>query len=973
MTTNVDPSSSVEPRRLQSTTSMSTSSTIPASSPKVSMFGAKSGFVIPKNKLSGSLVPIFRGGGKSEGGNTVKDESSKPDQRKTKWGADLMLDSAVRKGRALAYQTRLEQITQQLKSGALETGDNQGSQSLKHTSNNDSDSHEVENESQKHELLELERREIIGEILRLNPSYKAPADYKPLLKEAKVPIPIKAYPGYNFTVLLLGPESNTQKRLEEETGAKIQVYGTKKDTGEKHEIMQSDIPEAQGAYEELYVNVSADTFEKVDAAVALIELLLTPVSGSSAVVSTNSTSVAGEQKETSSTYIMTPVAGVNQGIPQPVLVTAQPALPQYQPNPAHWYPVISFNALSRPSSGLMHPPLPNNAICFPQSPANPYSVGPLIGQTPPLVSTPRSSSAMSTRAQLPMQAMPQHLNQAAAPQSLPMPTQQPPPAYTLMQSQPNSTVPSFTASQSMPSGTIPAPGLPRPVNPLPISMATAVQLSNRPFTSPTPPGSSGWPTAPPFVPAAQRPSQMAPASMTPPMRPQPAVSAMPIASAPSAPNMPSNVANWPPAATASVPSELNKPTNAPNRPPPANFAPPAVFPSRPSSAPPAFSSMPPPSRPVSTPVMVPSTSGAPLQAPMPASAPVPPPIPSSAPRPSGMLVPAPSPLLGPPPVPQIAASVSTSAPVLAQASAPSQLLPPVMARPPVPLPSVAAGQALRPAQPPMPSPQPPPATPASISGNMPSFTPVTLATSAVNISAPIAAPRPPRPVSGDFTFQPVRVHVPVSPTTPGPNSQSVSQASVPLGPPQAPSFRPAMQNPTPPVSTQGFPRPLAANQTNPSQAGIPPPPSSVAPFSMNPAVIQPVPRLPAFPNPNHVPSLSSATQMGPPRFSIAPQASNLLGNMSARPIHLVQPPQNPLPPANRPSNLMIPNQQLGGNPPRFVAGKIPSSPGGNQIYDPFSPTSISSAPTKQGGDPTKMRKTEPDAEYEDLMASVGVK
>lgn len=694
--------------------------------------------------------------------------------------------------------------------------------------------------------------------------------------------------------------------------------------------------------------------------------------GTSAVVSANSTSVAGDQKETSSTYIMTPVAGVNQGIPQPVLVAVQPTLPQYQPNPAPWYPVISFNAPLRPPAGFMPPPLPNNLIRFPQSHANPYSVGPLIGQTPPFVSTPRSSPAITTRPQLPMQALPQPLNQPTTPQSLPMPAQQPPPAYTVMQTQPNSAAPSFTAAQSMPSGTIPAPGLPWPVNPQPISMAPAVQLSNRPLTSPTP-GSSGWPTAPPFVPPAQRPSQTAPRSMTPLMRPQLAVSATPVASAPSAPNMPSNIVNWPPAVTVSVPSQPNKPTNAPNRPPPANFAPPAVFPSQPSSAPLAFSSMPPPSGPVSTPVRVPSTSGAPLQAPMPASAPIPPPIPSSAPRPSGMLVRAPSPLLGPPPVPLLAALVSASAPVLAQASAPSQSLPPVTARAPAPVSSVAAGQAPKPAQPPMPSPQPPPAMPVAISGNKPNFTPVTPATSTVNISPPIATPRPPRPVSGDFTFQPVRVQVPVSPTTPGSNSRSVSQASIPPGPPQAPSFRPAMQNPTPQVSTQGFPRSLASNQTSPSQAPVPPPPPPVAPFSMNPAVIQPVPRLPAFPNPNPVPSLPPATQMGPPRFSIAPQASNQSGNMSAHPIHFVQPHQNPVPPANRPSSVMIPNQQLGGNPPRFVAGKIPSSPGGNQIYDPFSPTSISSAPTKQGGDPTKMRKTEPDAEYEDLMASVGVK
>lgn len=44
------------------------------------------------------------------------------------------------------------------------------------------------------------------------------------------------------------------------------------------EIHQADIGEVQGAYEDLYINVSADTHDKVDAATALIELLLTPVS-----------------------------------------------------------------------------------------------------------------------------------------------------------------------------------------------------------------------------------------------------------------------------------------------------------------------------------------------------------------------------------------------------------------------------------------------------------------------------------------------------------------------------------------------------------------------------------------------------------------------------------------------------------------------------------------------------------------------
>ncbi|KAG5565959.1 hypothetical protein RHGRI_001772 [Rhododendron griersonianum] len=63
-----------------------------------------------------------------------------------------------------------------------------------------------------------------------------------------------------------------------ETGAKIRVYGTKACKGDKVEITSSDGNEAKGTFEELYVQVSADTYDKVDAAVALIEMLVTPVS-----------------------------------------------------------------------------------------------------------------------------------------------------------------------------------------------------------------------------------------------------------------------------------------------------------------------------------------------------------------------------------------------------------------------------------------------------------------------------------------------------------------------------------------------------------------------------------------------------------------------------------------------------------------------------------------------------------------------
>lgn len=104
MATKVEPSSSLEPSHAQSAVSASTPSSVQASNPKVSIFGTKSGFVIPKNKLSGSLVPIFRGGGKKEADSALKEENAKQVQRKTKWGTDLTQDAAVKKGRALAYQ-----------------------------------------------------------------------------------------------------------------------------------------------------------------------------------------------------------------------------------------------------------------------------------------------------------------------------------------------------------------------------------------------------------------------------------------------------------------------------------------------------------------------------------------------------------------------------------------------------------------------------------------------------------------------------------------------------------------------------------------------------------------------------------------------------------------------------------------------------------------------------------------------------
>lgn len=72
--------------------------------PKVSLFAKKTGFLIPKNKISGSMVPLFRGSKKPGGADVENKENTKQVLRKTKWGPDLTQDAFVRKGRASAYQ-----------------------------------------------------------------------------------------------------------------------------------------------------------------------------------------------------------------------------------------------------------------------------------------------------------------------------------------------------------------------------------------------------------------------------------------------------------------------------------------------------------------------------------------------------------------------------------------------------------------------------------------------------------------------------------------------------------------------------------------------------------------------------------------------------------------------------------------------------------------------------------------------------
>ncbi|KAK2641459.1 hypothetical protein Ddye_023222 [Dipteronia dyeriana] len=475
MSTKVDEKFAVD-THIANMSATTTQSTVSPGGSKSSKFAATSGFVIPKNKLSGSLVPVFRGEKKSGSNNTTTEVNTNKVLRKTKWGPDLTQDASVRRGRALAYQTRVDQIMLLLKSGILEIEDDEESQLAAQEADHKSFNPQLE--SKKLELLELEKREAIGEILKLNPSYKTPPEYKPLLKEAIVPIPVRQYQGYNFLGLIFGPASDTQKRLEKETGTIIHFKGSKADTGEKVEISPSD-GNVYSAYEELYIHISADTYEKVDTAADLIELLVTSVSGNLATLST-STSVSGEnvnvfsQSQDEVTPLMVSSTGLNLGAPQPIVGFMQTP-PQGQfPYQSPWFPSGPLQTPMRPLSSLA--PILTNPVSVQLSSQNPSNIPSLFGPRPPtaagFIPTIQNPNIVPYSSHMPMQVhqhpyMPQihPSSHTGPPRNFPMPAPQPSPG------QPNISVQfPFTGSQLQPAGPL-LIGRPRPLPDRPLTLA----------------------------------------------------------------------------------------------------------------------------------------------------------------------------------------------------------------------------------------------------------------------------------------------------------------------------------------------------------------------------------------------------------------------------------------------------------------------------------------------------------------------
>eukprot|EP00923_Selenidium_pygospionis_P060732 GHVN01106732.1.p1 GENE.GHVN01106732.1~~GHVN01106732.1.p1 ORF type:complete len:679 (-),score=146.18 GHVN01106732.1:1247-3283(-) len=120
--------------------------------------------------------------------------------------------------------------------------------------------------------MQAEHQRLIEFVVRTVEGYIPPPDFRPTKKVKKIIFPMDRYPNYNFMGLIIGPRGCNHKRIEAESGAQISIRGR----GTQKEGRRSDHQTEDEANMPQHVHIAADTEDKLEIAVGLIEPLLDP-------------------------------------------------------------------------------------------------------------------------------------------------------------------------------------------------------------------------------------------------------------------------------------------------------------------------------------------------------------------------------------------------------------------------------------------------------------------------------------------------------------------------------------------------------------------------------------------------------------------------------------------------------------------------------------------------------------------------
>ncbi|XP_066908642.1 splicing factor 1 isoform X2 [Halyomorpha halys] len=192
-------------------------------------------------------------------------------------GMPTVLPTNLSKEQEQAYilQLQIEEVSRKLRTGDLGIPVNPEERSPSPEPIYSSDGKRLNTrEFRTRKALEEERHTLIQKMLKINPEFKPPADYKPPIVRVsdKVMIPQEEHPDINFVGLLIGPRGNTLKSMERETGAKIIIRG--KGSVKEGKVGRKDGHPLPGEDEPLHAYVTANNPEFVKKAVDKIKEII---------------------------------------------------------------------------------------------------------------------------------------------------------------------------------------------------------------------------------------------------------------------------------------------------------------------------------------------------------------------------------------------------------------------------------------------------------------------------------------------------------------------------------------------------------------------------------------------------------------------------------------------------------------------------------------------------------------------------
>ena len=120
------------------------------------------------------------------------------------------------------------------------------------------------------EKYNKEKEAVIEELLKLDPSFAPPADFKPSKKIKKLFIPDADSPSCNVVGLIIGQKGQNQRLLEQKSGCKISIRGKGASRGKIYNRAEND------ENEPLHVLIQGDTEDNIKKAVELIEPIINP-------------------------------------------------------------------------------------------------------------------------------------------------------------------------------------------------------------------------------------------------------------------------------------------------------------------------------------------------------------------------------------------------------------------------------------------------------------------------------------------------------------------------------------------------------------------------------------------------------------------------------------------------------------------------------------------------------------------------